>query len=138
MLVAKIKDGTVHEVAELKKMFPLTSFPAGGPPQAFMQEHGLVKVVKRREYDKAAERLVKATPYMENGIVYLSAVEALPQAELRERKEAAVEAKRRTELPSVEKQLDMLYEDMENGTTKWRDAVRAVKEKYPEPVRGRT
>jgi hypothetical protein len=33
----------------------------------------------------------------------------------------------------IEEQLDMLYHDMENGTTNWRDHRRAVKQAYPKP-----
>lgn len=39
--------------------------------------------------------------------------------------------KRRTEYPSVEEQLDMIYWDAVNGTKKWQDARTAVKNKYP-------
>lgn len=55
-----------------------------------------------------------------------------------EQQKTEYQRKRKAEYPPIEEQLDMLYEDMENGTTKWRDAVRAVKQKYPEPARGRT
>ena len=35
------------------------------------------------------------------------------------------------EYPHVKDQLDMIYKDQVNGTTTWRDAITAVKEKYP-------
>lgn len=43
--------------------------------------------------------------------------------------------KRKAEYPSVEEQLDMLYEDMENNTTNWKDAIRVVKQRHPKPTR---
>jgi len=42
---------------------------------------------------------------------------------------------RKTEMPPIEEQLDMLFHDMENGSTEWRDKIRAVKAKYPKPVK---
>ncbi len=39
--------------------------------------------------------------------------------------------KREKEYPHVKDQLDMIYKDQVNGTTTWRDAITAVKEKYP-------
>ena len=38
---------------------------------------------------------------------------------------------RRTEYPSIGEQLDMMFWDQENGTTKWRDMIRGIKERYP-------
>lgn len=33
--------------------------------------------------------------------------------------------------PSIDEQLDMQYWDSVNGTTTWKDAIKAVKDKYP-------
>jgi hypothetical protein len=38
---------------------------------------------------------------------------------------------RKSEYPSIEDQLDMQYHDGINGTTTWKDAIDAVKLKYP-------
>jgi len=35
--------------------------------------------------------------------------------------------------PSIQNQLDMLYWDMEKGTTNWRDTIRQIKEQFPKP-----
>ncbi len=40
---------------------------------------------------------------------------------------------RRAEYPSVEDQLDLLYDDKVNGTNKWVDALTVIKDKYPKP-----
>lgn len=37
------------------------------------------------------------------------------------------------EYPSVEEQLDLLYDDKVNGTNKWVEALTVVKDKYPKP-----
>jgi hypothetical protein len=36
--------------------------------------------------------------------------------------------------PNIPDQLDMLFKDQMNGTTTWRDAITAVKNKYPKPT----
>lgn len=40
---------------------------------------------------------------------------------------------RRGEYPTMPEQLDMQYHDLLNNTNTWRDAVAAVKAKYPKP-----
>ncbi|HYI27565.1 MAG TPA: hypothetical protein VD863_06905 [Bradyrhizobium sp.] len=42
--------------------------------------------------------------------------------------------KRREAYPDVATQLDMLWHDQVEGTTTWRDAIRAVKEQFPKPA----
>ena len=39
--------------------------------------------------------------------------------------------KREQEYPSVPDQLDMQYHDTVNTTTTWKDAIKAIKDKYP-------
>lgn len=46
----------------------------------------------------------------------------------------AYKDKRRVAYPSVEDQLDMIYHDQVDGTTTWRDAIAAVKEKFPKTL----
>lgn len=40
-------------------------------------------------------------------------------------------ANRKSEYPSIQDQLDMLYWDKVNGTTNWQDKITEIKEKYP-------
>ena len=40
---------------------------------------------------------------------------------------------RRDAYPSIDDQLDMQYKDAANSTTTWRNAIAAVKTKYPKP-----
>ena len=42
-------------------------------------------------------------------------------------------SKRRAEYPSQEEQWDMQYWDQVNGTTTWKDSIKAIKDKYPKP-----
>ena len=45
---------------------------------------------------------------------------------------------RSQEYPSREDQFDMQYHDQVNGTTTWRDAIQAIKDKYPKTITGGT
>ena len=40
-------------------------------------------------------------------------------------------SKRRAAYPSQQEQFDMQYWDQVNGTTTWKDAIKAIKDKYP-------
>ena len=45
--------------------------------------------------------------------------------------EKTYQEKRRLEYPKIENQLDMLYWDKVNGTNKWYETIKEIKEKYP-------
>ena len=45
--------------------------------------------------------------------------------------EPAYIQQRKNEYPSMDEQLDMQYWDSVNGTTTWKDAIKAIKDKYP-------
>lgn len=51
----------------------------------------------------------------------------------KEKKQAWV-SKRRYAYPTIEEQLDMLYHDTKDGTTKWVDALTAIKLQYPKSI----
>ena len=38
---------------------------------------------------------------------------------------------RQVEYPEISEQLDFIYHDLVNGTTKWKDKITAIKNKYP-------
>ena len=53
-------------------------------------------------------------------------------AELTYQQEVEVyKEQRAAEYPSIEDQQDMQFHDAVNGTTTWKDAIQAVKDKYP-------
>ena len=45
---------------------------------------------------------------------------------------------RAKEYPSREDQFDMQYHDQVDGTTTWKDAIQAIKDKYPKTITGGT
>ena len=40
---------------------------------------------------------------------------------------------RSSEYPTIQEQLDLQYHDQVNGTTKWKDKIKSIKDKYPKP-----
>ncbi len=50
-----------------------------------------------------------------------------------EKKQDNYQFLRKVEYPTIQEQLDMLFWDMENGGTTWRDTIRNIKNKYPKP-----
>lgn len=82
MLIAKIENNVVTEVADYRAMFPGTSFPPNGPDADFLAENGCMGVTVFKPHDRATQKLVPAAPYVEGNTVYTVAVEAKTQAEL--------------------------------------------------------
>ena len=78
MLIAKVENNQVLEVADYKSMFPNTSFSASGIHESFYAENGLMPVNLFKPYDHATEQLVPCAPYIEDGQVFTMRVESLP------------------------------------------------------------
>jgi len=89
MLIAKIENDAIQQVADYRAMFPNTSFPVTGISAEFMAEHGLVGVTVWKPHT-AAQRLVPCDPYLEDGQVFTVRVEDKAEDELAA--EAAAEA----------------------------------------------
>lgn len=82
MLIAKIQNGQVIDVADYRSMFPDTSFPSSGPDSSFMSANGCLYVNTWKEYNPLTEKLVSASPYIEGEWVYTIVVEPLLQEEI--------------------------------------------------------
>jgi hypothetical protein len=81
MLIAKIENDAIQQVADYRAMFPNTSFPVTGISAEFMAEHGLVGVTVWKPHT-AAQRLVPCDPYLEDGQVFTVRVEDKAEDEL--------------------------------------------------------
>jgi hypothetical protein len=69
-----------------------------------------------------------------NDVATLEALEAA-DLELQAEQEATAYVEARLEAyPSIGDQLDMLYKDMQNGTTNWQDLITQIKTDNPKPV----
>ena len=75
MLIARVQDGAVAEVADYKQLFPNTSFPPSGPDSEFLFENSCLPVNLWKAYDHATQRLIQATAYIEDGQVFLVTVQ---------------------------------------------------------------
>lgn len=82
MQIAIVENGAVVKVGDYRELFPNTSFPPSGPSQEFMADNGCLGVTISKPHDRRTEKLVPATPYVEDGQVFTVAVEAKTQAEM--------------------------------------------------------
>lgn len=82
MLIAKVENDQVLDVADYKAMFPDTSFGTNGPDAQFMADNGCLGVTVWKPYDAATEKLVAVAPYVEDGQVFTIQVEPKTQEEL--------------------------------------------------------
>lgn len=74
MLIAKIENDAIQQVADYRAMFPNTSFPVTGISAEFMAENGLVGVSVWKSHTET-QRLVPCDAYLENGQVFTVRVE---------------------------------------------------------------
>ena len=70
MLIAKVNGNTVLEVADMRSMFPNTSFAVSGPEQAWLTDNSCLPVSVFVDYDNTLQQLEPCDPYIQNGIVY--------------------------------------------------------------------
>lgn len=65
MLIARVQDEQVIEVADCTAMFPNTSFPSTGPDAEFMAENNCMYVNTFKPYDQNTEKLISVAPYLQ-------------------------------------------------------------------------
>lgn len=82
MLIAKIQNNQVIEVADYRQMFPNSSFSNSGPSQEFLNENNCLLVTVWKPHNQLTEKLVPVTPYIENSTVYTVQVESLSPEEI--------------------------------------------------------
>ena len=99
MLVAKIIDGEVVDIADYRAMFISNVFPPEGPSDEWMAEQGVKRVNVYREHDPETDKLVPCAPVIEGDWVYTVAVEPLTAEDI-----AAREASKRLDNQRMAKQ----------------------------------
>jgi hypothetical protein len=82
MLIAKVQDNQVIELADYRDLFPNTSFPTSGPDAEFLAANSCMTVTVFKPYDNATEKLVAVNAYVEGDTVYTVAIESLTEEEL--------------------------------------------------------
>ena len=88
MLIAKIENDKVLQVADYRDMFANTSFPSSGISDKFLAENNCKKVLLFLSHDKVTEKLVSCEPYILSDFVYTIKVELKNAEELEADKEA--------------------------------------------------
>ena len=83
MLIAKIENGAVVDVADYQSMFPQTSFPDSGVNAEFLNDNSCMTVTVFKPYDQATQKLEPCTPYIEGDTVYTVQVVDLPAEEIK-------------------------------------------------------
>jgi hypothetical protein len=81
MLIAKIENNQVVQVADYRDMFAGTSFPNSGISDEFLAENNCKKVTVWKPYDSMEQKLVGCPAYIENNEVYTVIVELLTTEE---------------------------------------------------------
>lgn len=127
MLVAKVTNGAVVEVADYRKVFSNTSF-SKGPTDQFITDNGCMKVSAFVDHDRATQRIQRCDPYIQNGVVYT--VEAVDKtadeiaAEVA--KKAAAQRKRRDALLAETDYMALSDVTMSAAMTTYRQALRDI------------
>lgn len=88
----------------------------------------LNKPYTNKQYAELAIYCNQNNCHIEDKEDYLEAVSNPPAPE------PTYAQKRIDEYPLIGDQLDMIYWDIVNGTSIWKDTISAVKEKYPKPI----
>ena len=82
MLVAKIQNGKVIDIADMRSMFPNTSFPDSGPNDDWYEENGCMKINLSAPCDYLTQQLESCEPYIVDGVVYTN--RAVPKSVIEE------------------------------------------------------
>ena len=138
MLIARVQDGTVVEVADYKQLFPSTSFPSSGPDSEFLFENSCLPVNLWKAYDHASQRLVPSAPYIEDGQVFLVTVETKTQDEIAAETAAAIVStnmqNKASRAAAYVLEADPLFFKSQRGEAtnqEWLDKVAEIKAKFP-------
>jgi hypothetical protein len=77
MLIAKIENGQVVDVADYQSMFPNTSFAETGPSKEFMVENNCMPLNLYLDHDPETQFLEHCDPYIMGDWVYTIKVSQL-------------------------------------------------------------
>lgn len=127
MLIAKVENRSVVDVADSSQIFPNVSFPASGPNEEFMIDNGCMYVKSTLPYDDNTQKLVSVQPYIveEDPLHWVCTVEVQPLTpeEIAERQEA--------ERQSNKGQAEMLLQQ-----TDWTATIDINNPEYSNPYLG--
>ena len=81
MLIGII-NGNDIKVGDYRELFPKTSFPRSGPSDSFLARNNAKKVSVFKSHDRATEKLIPATPYVDGDYIYTVSVADKTEAEI--------------------------------------------------------
>jgi len=133
MLIAKVENDQVLEVAHYKSMFPNTSFGPNGPDDAFLADNSCLPVTVWKPYDATTEKLVAVAPYIEDSQVFTIQVEPKTQEELDADIASADAAKKAARAEAYRVESDPLFFKAQRGEAtmdEWLAKVEEIKSRY--------
>lgn len=133
MLIAKVENSQVLDVADYKSMFPHTSFGADGPDDAFFADNSCLRVTVWKPYDAASEKLVAVAPYIEDNQVFTIQVESKTQEELDADIASVDAAKKAARAEAYRVESDPLFFKAQRGEAtmdEWLAKVEEIKQRF--------
>ena len=82
MLIAKVEDNEIKQVADYREMFPNVSWSYNTPTEDWLSENGCVAVHIFKPHDRETQKLITCAPYIEDGLVFAVTVVAKTQEEI--------------------------------------------------------
>lgn len=82
MLIAKVEDNEIKQVADYREMFPNVSWSYNTPTEEWLAENGCVVVRIFKPHDRETQNLFACAPYIEDGNVFAVTVVEKTQAEI--------------------------------------------------------
>lgn len=127
MLIAKVTE-TGIDIADHTSMLPNTSFGAGGPTLAQIEELGFLQVTVWKPYDHATEKLVACPAYVEDNQVFTIMVEPKTQEELDAEAAAAEAAQKAARAEAYRTESDPLFFKAQRGEATMEEWLAKVEE----------
>ena len=130
MLIAKVENNQVLDVADYRAMFPDTSFGTNGPDAQFLADNGCLGVTIWKPHDHATEKLVAVAPYIEDNQVFTITVEAKTQEEMDADVAAQEAVAKAARAEAYRTESDPLYFKAQRGEAtmqEWLDKVNVIK-----------
>jgi hypothetical protein len=134
MLIARVQDSTVLEIADHQTLFPATSFPLQGIPESFMQENSLLHLNLFRPHDPRTQKLVPAEPVVEDNQVFTVQVVDKSPEELAEYQATQNLEMKAARAAAYRQEADPLFFKAQRGeatTEQWLAKVAEIKAQYP-------
>ena len=137
MLIAKIKDNQVIDIADYKSMFPNTSFSANGIDDNFLAENSCLRVTVWKPYNEVSEKLVVCTPYIQDNQVFTVKVGTKTQEELDADVAYVLANNKAARAEAYRNESDPLFfkaQRNEISMDEWIAKVNEIKIRYPDPT----